>query len=182
MVARMKMNSSRLMVYFWVYVPLAAAIAAVGVAAYILLRHAGPPDARLLLEVAAAMAFLLGLSAWGSVVAGWKLLGDDTPVEPVKLREAGWMLGVPLGLLAGIVLILRSRPPLDATFVQAYAVPLALSVCVACLLWATIGRTLMRAMGLSFDDYACALLLPRERYLALKQHKQTVREQRARKE
>lgn len=176
MVARMKMNSPRLIIYLWVYIPLAAAVAAAGLAAYVLLKHAGPPDARLLLEAAGVMAFLLGLSSWGSVVAGAQLLADDTRTEPIKLREAGWLLGGPIGLLAGVLLVLHTRVRIDTTFVQAYAIPMALSVCVAALLWAAVGRVLARAAGLSFDDYACGLLLPRDRYLALKEHKQAMRQ------
>ena len=180
--ARTKTNCSRLLILVWVYIPLAAAVASAGVLAYIIVEQAGPPDVRLLLELAAGIAFLLGLTSWGSVVAGAKLLADETTVEPVKLREAGWLLGVPIGLLAGVVLILRTPPQLEATFLQAYAIPLAITVSLGSVLWAAMARVLARAAGLSFEDYACGLLLPRERYLALKDHKQAVREQARRKE
>ena len=179
---RMKTSFLRFLAYFWVYLPLAAALGCAAVGGYVVIRYAAPPGAQLLLEVATLMGLLLGLSAWGSSVAGAKLLADDTPTEPVKLREAGWMLGVPPGLLAGVLVVLYRRLPPEMSFLQAYAVPLVLAVMVGTLLWATAGRALARAAGLSLDDYACGLLLPRERYLVLREHKRAVRQQAAGKE
>jgi hypothetical protein len=82
------------------------------------------------------------------------------------------MLGAPIGVLAGAVLVLSGPVQPHATFFQAFAIPLVVATCLAAVLWTTVGRVLARQAQLTLGDYACALFMSPEAYAVCKRRKQ----------
>lgn len=160
-----------LLAHIWADLPLLASGVCGGLALYIALWQAGPHDARLLLTLSCVVGFIIGLSGFGSVFAGESLLDENTQAEPLTFKEAGWLLGLPLGLLAGVLYILNQHPHITATFVQNYTRPLLLNSAFFAILWAALARLVARQAHLRLDDYACALFIDRHRYAPLAHRK-----------
>lgn len=159
------------LVWVWVGGAVLGACGGLGGAVCLLLLRGGPAEARGLLVAACLTAFAVGMSSAGSVLAGARLLAEGGKSEPLRLREAAWLLGVAPGLLAGVLYVLGHRPELRASFLQAFVVPLVVPACLVCLLWAVLGRAIMRLEGLRPSDYACAVFLKRYRYEELREQK-----------
>ncbi|MEN6644546.1 MAG: HEAT repeat domain-containing protein [Armatimonadia bacterium] len=161
--------------YVWVYVSLLAALACGAAFVYLLLKRSVPPDARLVLEVISVVGAFSGLSTVGSVLGGHRLLEEEDPAEPLSLKEAGWLLGVPPGILVALLQILFGHPEPGHTYLQVYLFPFIISGAFFALLWAVLGRALARTAGLGLSEYACALFMPPGQYLPLSRRKRAWR-------
>ncbi len=158
--------------HIWADIPALAAAAGLGLFVWLLFARPDPPGARLLLEVAAVVAFVVGSAALASVFAGAALLEEHSDAEPLRFQEAGWILSLPVGLVVTVVLVVSRNPALPGNAFTIYIRPLLVAVGFAAVLWAVLTRLLLRREGLTRDDYACAPFMPRAQYMPLVRRKQ----------
>lgn len=163
-----------LLAALWAGVPAAAAALCLALFLWLFLARPMPPQPRLLMEVAALIGFIVGAMSFASVVGGGALLEEQSQAEPLRFQEAGWILGLPVGILIGILLA-TFRTPLEGNLFTLYARPLIVTIAFAATLWAVLTRLLLRQQGLARDDYACAIFMPRTHYEALGRRKQAWR-------
>lgn len=158
----------------WAGLPAAAAVFCLAIFLWLFLARPLPPQPRLLMEVAAVIGFIVGAMSFASVVGGGALLEEQSQAEPLRFQEAGWILGLPVGILAGILLV-TFRTPVEGNLFNLYARPLIVAVAFAATLWAVLTRLLIRQQRLTRDDYACAIFMSREHYEKLGRRKQAWR-------
>lgn len=171
------MNSSRKSPfrYFWVYASLLAGLTCAAAFVYLLLKRPVPPDVRIVLEIMAVLGAISAFSTVGSVLGGRRLLEEEDAAEPLTIKEAGWLLGVPPGILVALAQILFVPGQPGQSYLQAYIFPFIISGAFFALLWAVIGRGLARRAGLGLNEYACALFMERDDYLPLARRKRAWR-------
>ena len=171
----MKRPRCSLLRYLWVYPSLLAALACGVAFVYLLIKRPVPPDARILLEVMSVVGALSGFSTVGSVLGGQRLLEEEDPAEPLSLKEAGWLLGVPPGILVALLQILLGHAHPGQTYLQMYIFPFIISGAFFALFWAVLARGLARSAGVGLNDYACALFMPPGEYPPLSRRKRAWR-------
>lgn len=142
---------------------------------WLLIARPVPSQPRLFLEAAAAIGFVVGSLALASVVGGAALLEEQSDAEPLRFQEAGWILGLPLGVILALALVLPRPPTLEGSGLMVYALPLVIATAFTATLWAVVTRLVLRQKGLTRDDYACAATMAREQYAPLGRRKQAWR-------
>jgi hypothetical protein len=157
--------------YLWAYFPAMTAVGCLGVFVWMLVARPIIPVGGLLLEVAAVVAFIVGTNAFASIMAGAALLEEQSDNEPLRFKEAGWILGVPIGIALTLALVLARDPLLPDTVFAVVLRPLLICLAFAATLWAMLTRILLRVAGLTLQDYACAVFMPRDRYMPLARRK-----------
>jgi len=159
----------------WAFVPLACAAACLLLFFFLLISDSVPPGPCLLLEVSAVIALIVGSSAFASVLWGAALLEEQSDSEPLRFQEAGWILGLPVGILVALVMLLASPPSEGGNTFKLYALPLLISIAFCATLWAVLTRVLLRREALTRDDYACAAFIAPVEYAPLARRKQAWR-------
>ncbi len=158
-------------VFVWLLVPLLSifASAALGLWLAIVQPLAGPVLS--LAEGVAFLGFLGGAMSLASVLGGKALLEQHNPAEPLRILEAGWLLSLPPGILAWLILIILRPEPYAGDFFTLFLRPLLICMAFFALLWAVLTRLLQKKVGLEREDYACALFLSPEQYAVLRRRK-----------
>lgn len=157
--------------HLWANAPLACGGACLALFFWVLIARPVPPPARLLMEVAAVIGLVIGAISAASVIGGAALLEENSAAEPLRFREAGWIMGVPVGIAFGILLATLHSEPITGSYFDLYVRPLIIAIALGATVWATLTRALLRREGLSFEDYACALFMSREAYAPLARRK-----------
>jgi hypothetical protein len=159
-----------LLAHLWAKLPLLCGFACVGFFFWIVLARPVPPEARLLVEVAAAIGFVVGMISSASVLGGAALLEENSPNEPLRLREAGWIMGVPVGMAVGVILVATHGQP-GANYFALFVRPIIVALALGEIVWASLTRVLMRRGGFTPDDYACGPFMGRGSYTPLARRK-----------
>jgi hypothetical protein len=157
--------------HVWASAPLVCGGACLALFFWLVIGRPAPPEGRLLLEVAAVIGFVVAALSWASVVGGGALLEENSPAEPLRLREAGWIMGVPVGIPFGILLIVFRAEMSPDNYFDLYVRPLVVAIALSATLWAVLTRMVLKREGLTADDYACAPFMNREVYEPLARRK-----------
>lgn len=167
-------------VFVWLIVPLFSTLASAGIGIWLAISRplAGPVLS--LVEGVAFLGFLGGAMSLASVLGGKALLEQHSSAEPLRILEAGWLLSLPPGILAWLVLIIFRPEPYAGNFFTLFLRPLLICMAFFALLWAVLTRLLQKKVGLEREDYACALFLSPAQYTSLRRRKKAwIRAQKA---
>lgn len=142
---------------------------------WLLIARPVAAQARLLFETSAVIGFVVGTIAFSSVLGGGALLEEQSEAEPLRFQEAGWILGLPVGVLTALLVLAFRDQELAGSYFTLYVRPLVICVAFGAILWAVLTRLLLRREHLTRDDYACAIYMTRDQYAPLARRKQAWR-------
>lgn len=157
--------------YVWAGFPMLCAVACLGLFVWLLLGRPMPHGPRLLLEVSLVTGFIVGCSAFASVLGGAALLEEQSDAEPLRFQEAGWILGLPVGVVLALAFLLAQPPTTGGSNFNLYGRPLLIVIAFCATLWGVLTRAFLKREGLTRDDYACAAFLSPVQYAPLARRK-----------
>lgn len=158
----------RLWLVVWLGLPGLSALGSAGLAAALAAGLVSSPLPRLGLLAALLTGAVTGLLAGASVLWGDRLLDDPAGPEPVRFREAAWLLGVPPGLLHGVLTVLNQPPaPNPKALLAPWLETVLVTALCWCVAWALQTRLLVRGLRLAMTDHACAAVRGRRSYRLL---------------